>query len=99
MRIRRQDETHTDEIPTQDRLALGHIKLDTVASRDNCSDLLTKILSKSDIQRLMKPTNHKFRERRASAAKRVLVGDGNESNAGHLNDCDQMIGQHCANLW
>ena len=37
---------------TRDRLALGHIKLDTAASKDHCSDILTNTMSKTDIQRL-----------------------------------------------
>ena len=34
---------------TQDRLALGHIKRDTAASKDHCSDILTNTTSKTDI--------------------------------------------------
>ena len=37
---------------TQERLALGRIKLDTVASKDNCSDSLTAYLG--DDKRVIK---------------------------------------------
>ena len=68
---------------TQERPPLGHVKLDTVASKDNCSDLLAKIWSKSDIQRHMQAMNQEFREGRVTAAKHVLAGDGNASTAGN----------------
>ena len=53
---------------TQERFARGRIKRDTVASKDNCSDLLTETLSKNDIRRHMQ----EFRKGRAFAAKRVV---------------------------
>ena len=68
---------------TQEQLALGHIKPDTVASKDNCSDLLTKTLSKNDVQRYMQAMNQEFREGRAIANKHVLTGDDNASTAGN----------------
>ena len=44
------DETSGDQIPLDARTTLGHIKLDTGASKGNCSDILTHILRKNDLQ-------------------------------------------------
>ena len=52
-------------------------RLDTVASKDICSNLLTMILGKNERQQQMRAMDQEIREGSTIAAQRLLTGDGN----------------------
>ena len=63
---------YTRYLWVQERLAMRHLDLGKIGTRENRADLLTKPLTKKEMEEHMKGIHQEFREGRAQSGLRLL---------------------------